>query len=202
MRINIIEISNMQFVDDCICLSQNAIDSIYSMTIGFSSLTDELKCAFIDTIVDLSTRVMQSAETNKSLSQQAKNNTKAILYFLSAVTGKVEVAARTDGPSAPATKAATAAANDDSESEEEFTSKKTKASKSKAGKASAAPKGKGKKSASKGCFHWADYRGSLLELMVQAASMEASMLWYVPSLAAILSQTSNSSRPSLSPLIV
>ena len=190
-----VEIANLPFVDDCLCLSQSAIDSLYCLALGFSSLSDELKSAYVDTLVELSTRVLQTAQTDGSaLSLQAKNNTKAILYFLSAAASKIEASCRGDASALPSSsapsKGRTANGDDDGDDNDEdedgdfgapSKGRKTAKAGAKASKA-AAPKGgrKGGKAASKaseGDFSWVDYRPLVLDLILKAVSLEPSVLW-------------------------
>jgi len=178
------EIANLPFVDDCICLSQNAIDGIYSMAVSFSALPDELKCAFVETMVDLSSRVLHVAQaTSSALSPQAKNNTKAVLYFLSAVTAKVEQACKGDGlATALAGHSAPAKCHgSDDDDDGDFAAPAAAPKKGRGGKAAASKGGKAKAGAKKGGaggdFSWVDYRPTLLDIIARAADLESNVLW-------------------------
>lgn len=169
--------ANLPTVDDCLCLSQSAIDTLYSLGTAFPTLSPALRGLFLDTLLDLSGKVLSLAADHKSLSQQAKNNTKAVLYFLAAVSARVETSLQAQGqPAATKAKAASqddGGANDDDDDDDgEFNGPAKKGAK-KAPKAKA-PKAK---AGAKGAFNWPEYRASLLELIAEAAEMEPSTLW-------------------------
>lgn len=173
------EVANLPTVDDCLCLSQSAIDTLYSIGTAFLTLSPALRSLFLDTLQDLSGKVLSLAASHKALSQQAKNNTKAVLYFLAAVTARVETGMQAQAqPAATKSKAASQddeGGNDDNDDDDgDFGAPAKKGAKKapKAAKASKAKAGGGK-----GAFNWPEYRASLLELISEAAEMEPSSLW-------------------------
>ena len=167
------EVAQLPVVDDCLCLSQSATDTIYSLAVAFPSLSSAMRELFLDTLQDLAGKVLQLAADTKgqsqSLSQQAKNNTKAVLYLLSAVSVRVEASLKGEGTTAAAG-AAAKTGEDESDDEEDGAPKKGK-------KAPKAKPPKGSKKAQGSAFAWADYRAALLELMLRSAEMEPSTLW-------------------------